>query len=99
MPICTKCKNEREISDLEIIDGSYICHSCLYSNYEPFKIFPIGFVENLLERAKGFGLKGKRAEISKIFLFPSQFPFLYKLEDEKWITVIFYFHKSHNIRS
>ena len=99
MPICIKCKKEFEISKLELIDDSYICHSCLYLNYEPFKIYPIGFVENQLERGKGFGLKGKRAEISKIHLFPSQSAFLYKLEDEDWITVVFYFHKSQNIRS
>ena len=69
MPICIKCKKEFEISKLELIDDSYICHSCLYLNYEPFKIYPIGFVENQLERGKGFGLKGKRAghaEISEL---------------------------------
>jgi len=99
MPICTKCKKEFELLKLEIIDDSYICHSCLYSNYEPFEIFPIGFVENQLERGKGFGLKGNRAEISKLHLFSAQSPFLYKLEDEKWITVLYYFHKPHNIRS
>jgi len=99
MPICTKCKKESEISNLEILDDSYICHSCLYSNHKPFEIFPIGFVESQLERGKGFGLKGNRALISKIHLFPAQSPFLYKLEDEKWITVVYYFHKPHSIRS
>ena len=99
MLICTKCKKKRELSNLEIVDDSYICHSCLYSNCEPFEIFPIGFVENQLERGKKFGLKGNRAEISKIHLFSSQSPFLYKLEDEKYIIVLYYLHKLRNIRS
>jgi tRNA (Thr-GGU) A37 N-methylase len=99
MPLCTKCKQEFQLSKLEKIDDSYICFSCLYQNFNPFKIFPIGFVENQLEKGEGFGLKGKPNPISKIHLFETQRPFLYKLEDEKWITVVFYFHKVSQIRS
>jgi tRNA (Thr-GGU) A37 N-methylase len=101
MPVCSKCKKESDLSKLEKIDGNFICHSCLYSNFKPFKIFPIGFVENQLQRGEefGFGLKGNRNQISKIHLFKTQLPFLYKLEDEKWITIVYYFHKTNDIRS
>ena len=98
MPTCTKCNKEFDSSQLEQIDGEYICHSCLYENHGPFEIYPIGFVENQLERGQGFGLKGSRASTSKIHLFSSQKPFLYKLEDEKWITVVYYLHKPRTIR-
>ncbi|MFO8020512.1 MAG: TrmO family methyltransferase [Promethearchaeia archaeon] len=37
--------------------------------------------------------------MTKIPLFSSQRPFLYKLEDKKGITVVFYFHKYRNIKS
>ncbi|TFF94439.1 MAG: S-adenosylmethionine-dependent methyltransferase [Promethearchaeota archaeon] len=100
MPICKKCMKESDLSDFEKIDGEYICCSCLYQNSKPFKIYPIGFVSNSLKRGNGFGLKrGSKSGISKINLFESQKPFLYKLEDEKRITVIYYLHKSKNIRS
>jgi len=44
-------------------------------------------------------LKGYTNQISKIHLLKTQQPFLYKLEDEKWITVVYYFHKQYKIRS
>lgn len=99
MLTCEKCKKEVDPSDCEKIDGSYICHRCLYDNLEPFKIFPIGYVENDLERGERFGLKGKKTQISKIHLLKSQKPFLHKLEEEKWITIIFYFNAQRDIRS
>ena len=88
-----------DLSQLEKVDDIFICHTCLYQNWKPFKIFPIGFVENQLERGERFGLKGYTNPISKIHLFKTQQPFLYKLEDEKWITVVYYFHKQYKIRS
>ncbi|TFF99703.1 MAG: S-adenosylmethionine-dependent methyltransferase, partial [Promethearchaeota archaeon] len=99
MPLCKKCKKESDPSELEKINGEYICYSCLYQNAEPFKIYPIGYVSNNLERGEGFSLIGRKTEISKIHLFESQKSFLYKLEEEKWITVVYYLHKPRNIRS
>ncbi|TXT67728.1 MAG: hypothetical protein BAJALOKI1v1_20045 [Promethearchaeota archaeon] len=97
--ICSKCNNEIESDKLEIIDGQSLCHRCLYNKNKPYQIFPIGVVENSLERESGFGVKGNRNSTTKIHLFESQRPFLYKIEDEKWIAVIFYFHKQRTIRS
>ncbi len=97
--ICSKCNNEKEPSQIEKIDGEFICHSCLYNDYKPYKIYPIGFVENTLERGVGFGVKSYSREPTKIHLFSSQRPFLYKLEEEKWILVVYYFHKQRAIRS
>ncbi len=99
MPVCTKCKKEKVLDQLDKYDDKFICYPCLYQNNKPFKIFPIGFVENLLERGEGFELKGSRNDVSKIHLFESQLPFLYKLEEDDWITVVFYFHKQGKIRS
>ena len=99
MPVCIKCKKKTDLSQLEEIDDNFICYSCLYRECKPFKIFPIGFVENQLERGVKIGLKGNKNQISKIHLFETQQPFLYKLEDEKWINVVFYFHKNRKIRS
>jgi len=99
MPVCTKCKKEKVLDQLDKFDDKFICYSCLYQNNKPFKIFPIGFVENQLERGEGFGLKGSRNNVSKIRLFESQRPFLYKLEEDEWIAVVYYFHHKRKIRS
>jgi len=99
MPVCTKCKKTMEPSQFEKIDGNFICYSCFYQNNKPFKIFPIGFVDNQLKRGVGFGLKGDKTSISKIHLLETQQQFLYKLEDEKWITVIYYLHEPREIQS
>ena len=99
MPVCTKCNKEKEADQLDKYDENLICYSCLYQNNKPFKIYPIGFVDNSLERGEGFGLKGSRNSVSKIRLFESQQPFLYKLEEDEWITVVYYFHKQSKMLS
>jgi tRNA (Thr-GGU) A37 N-methylase len=99
MPICIQCRKEKQESNIEIVDGEYICHNCLYNNHHPYEIYPIGFVENKLTRGTGFGVKGQRSGISKINLFESQRPFIYKLEEEKYICILFLFHKQRSIRS
>ena len=91
MPVCTICKNEKEIDQFDKIDDKVMCHSCLYQNHKPFKIFPIGLVENQLEQGEGFELKGSRNEVSKILLFESQRPFLYKLEMKNGLLLYFIF--------
>lgn len=99
MPICNRCKKERDLTHLEKIDGEFVCLSCLYGKHKPYKIYPIGFVKNQLARGNKFGLTKSRNEISKIELFKSQEPFLYRLKDEKWILVVYFFHKQRQIRS
>lgn len=99
MPVCKNCKRELNWFKIEQVDGDFICHTCLYKDHEPYLIYPIGFVENDLERKDRFGLSGSKSVISKIQLFHTQKPFLYKLEDERWITVVFYFHKQRKIQS
>jgi tRNA (Thr-GGU) A37 N-methylase len=99
MPICNRCKKERDLIHLEKIDNEIVCHSCLYGNHKPYKIYPIGIVKNQLARGHKFGLTESRNEISKIELFKSQEPFLYRLKDEKWILVVYFFHKQRQIRS
>lgn len=90
---CRNCQQEKETEDLRFIDDLPYCINCLYQNQQPFQIYPIGFIENMLKRDKDFHLKGNRQEISKIHLFPSQKPFIYKLEEEKRIDVLYYLHE------
>ncbi len=90
---CQWCHEDHAHEDLRMIDNNKICVNCLFENHLPFKIYPIGYVENQLERSKSFYLKGDRSRHSKIVLFESQKPFLYKLNDEKWIDVVYYLNQ------
>ena len=64
----------------------------LKKNQEVFKIKPIGYVENeFFESAKP---KKMRQENSYIVIYPEYQEGLYKIEESKFLNIIFYFHKS-----
>ncbi|MBD3351011.1 MAG: hypothetical protein GF364_05945, partial [Candidatus Lokiarchaeota archaeon] len=100
---CKKCGNDFKDHNAdkmgEIIDGEFMCNSCLYNGEDAFQIYPIGYVRNNLKRGRGFGLKGSRHKPSRIELFSSQKPFLYKIEDEKKLVIVFYLHNKKSIKS
>lgn len=96
---CSKCERELPQEKVFIIDHNYICVNCLYGKVEPFQVYPIEIVQNNLKRNKmNFGTVGKYG-VSCIKLFPSQKPFLYKIDEEKYLTIVYYFHQTKQIRS
>lgn len=96
---CSECGNRVEDSHLITIDERPICVTCLYGGVEPFKIYPIGVVRKKLRtEEKDLGLKNSE-EISCIDLLPSQRQFMYKLEDEEFLTIAYYLHKVKSVRS
>ena len=96
---CSRCHKDVVHGDLYSIDDKLVCITCIYGNAKPVKIYPIGVVRNQLTRAKkGFGTTGKEG-ISRIELLESQNPFLYKLEEEKIITIIYYLHEANAVKS
>ena len=96
---CSRCHRTVGRDNIYSIDDNPVCAVCLYGKTSPCKIYPIGIVKNELKRAqKGFGTIGKQGT-SCIQLLDSQKPFLYKIEDETYITVVYYLHKADKIRS
>ena len=96
---CSRCYRKTGHDKVCIIDDKPVCVTCIYGNHKPFKIYPIGAVRSELKRAKkGFGTTGKE-RISRIELFESQKLFLYKLEEEKIITVVYYLHEAISTKS
>lgn len=94
---CTKCGKGTD--EFFSVDGKFICRKCMYEDAEPVKVYPIGVVRNGQERSKlPFGVK-KKADVSEIILLESQRPFMFKLDDEDYITVIFYLHRSRPVKS
>jgi tRNA (Thr-GGU) A37 N-methylase len=96
---CSECGKRAEGSRLILIDERPICATCLYGGVEPLNIYPIGVVrKNLRTEEKDLGLKDPE-EISCIDLLPSQRQFMYKLEDEEFLTIVYYLHKVKSVRS
>ena len=96
---CSKCWNNLPQEKIFIIDDNYTCVHCLYDNAKPFQVYPIGIVQNDLKRNRtNFGTVGKGG-VSCIKLFPLQKLFLYKIEEERYLTVVYYFHQVKQIKS
>ena len=79
---CSECKKEIKNGHSFFVDDRPVCYACLFGKVEPLKIYPIGKVSQV--HSDG---------ISRIDLFPYQQRFMYKLEEEKWITVVYYLHQ------
>ena len=91
----TICNNE----DLFTIDDRQVCRKCLFGEETPVRIYPIGIVHNDLARDKTpFGRTGS-STISRIELFPSQKQFMYGLDEEPEITIVYYLHKSRSVKT
>ena len=71
----------------------------LHGQERPYEIYQIGKVNNTLRKSKkDFGVIGPKG-ISCIDLIPSQKRFMYKLEEEGQLTIIYYLHKTKSVKS
>ena len=96
---CSRCGKPHNNHNMLVIDELPVCVECIYGKVKPFEIYPIGAVKNNLKRKKkSFGVVG-REEVSRIKLFESQKPFLYNLEEEKFIMVVYYLHETNSVKS
>ena len=96
---CAECGTFYNKEDLFIIDGQNVCRRCLFGDTVPVEIYPIGFVTNKLDRDDtDFGLS-RSSRISRIELFLSQKRFMYRLEEERNITIVYYLHEARPVRS
>ena len=79
---CSECKREIKNGHSFFVDDQLVCYECLFGKIEPVMIYPIGKVSQINDDG-----------ISRIDLFPYQQRFMHKLEEEKWITIVYYLHK------
>lgn len=96
---CADCNAVCTVNDLFTIDDRQVCCKCLFGDETPVSIYPIGIVHNDLERDNTpFGRTGT-STISRIELFPSQKQFMYGLDEEPEITIVYYLHKSRSVKT
>jgi len=91
--VCSKCGKAINNNKSFVIDEKPLCFHCLYGDTEPFEIYPIGKVTTELQQNEVKDISAGRGKISRIDLLPSQKRFLYRLEDEPHILIVYYLHK------
>jgi tRNA (Thr-GGU) A37 N-methylase len=71
----------------------------MYGDMKPFEIFPIGKVTTDLQPHEVDGFAAGLKKVSRIDLLPSQERFMYRLEEESFLLIVYYLHKANSVRS
>ncbi len=96
---CANCNAVCRNDDMFIIDNRQVCCVCLFGDVPPVRIYPIGIVNNNLERENSPFRRESTDSISQIELLPSQKQFMSGLEEEPEITIVYYLHKSRSVKT
>lgn len=97
--MCSKCSKEVNKKEIYIIDNKPICFVCMYGDSKPFEIYPIGKVRTSLNPYEKHMFPGDSKKTSCIDLFDSQKGFMYKLDEEKHLTIVYYLHKVKSVKT
>ena len=82
-----------------IIDGKPVCFSCIYGGTKPFEIYSIGKVRTNLKPHEIDDFSIDSRNISCVDLLPSQKRFMYKLDEEAFLTVVYYLHNVKSVKT
>ena len=93
---CDKVVNKRNTC---IIDEKPVCFFCIYGGTKPFEIYPIGKARTDLKPHETDGFSSDSKGISCIDLLPSQKRFMYKLDEEAFLTVVYYLHNVKSVKT
>ena len=85
---CSECKKSIDIEQFYYIDDKPVCYKCIFGDVKPVSIYPIGFVKSNEPWGEAI-----------ITLYPQQKRFMYRLEEEKEICVVYYFHEIDAIKT
>ncbi len=99
---CSECSGNYSYpgKDIFAVDEDYLCINCLFGDIQPVRFYPIGYVCEVEAKSEpDRSSKDLKQEISKIELLPSQKRFMYKLEEERALTIVYHLHQSGPIRS
>ena len=94
---CSECGREVDKNRVCIIDEKPVCCKCMYGDTKPFEIYPIGMVRTQLKPHETSKLPSDLEKMYCIDLLPSQKRFLYKLEEETSLLIVYYLHKVKSV--
>jgi len=96
---CASCGAACEGDGGRVVDGRTFCTRCLFGDVEPLSVHPIGVVRSGKQRdASDFGTSGG-GRTSRIELHPGQEMFMYRVEDESRLTIVYHLHRAREVRS
>lgn len=95
--VCRICHRATDDEKSFTIDGEPVCAHCLFGDAEPVTIYPIGTVR--CDTAPGAPGAADTDELCRIELHPGQRPFLYGLNEESRLTVVYYLHRSGPVKT
>ena len=94
---CSECNLEVDINRICIIDEKPVCIMCMYGDTKPLEIYPIGKVRTNLRSQEISSFAPGSEGISCIDLLASQKRFLYRLEEETSLQIVYYLHKVNSV--
>jgi tRNA (Thr-GGU) A37 N-methylase len=97
--VCSECRKTVDKEQVCIVDDKPVCYKCLYGDTRPVEIYPIGKVRTELQSSEKDGLSTGSRDISCIELLPSQQQFMYRLDEEAYLTIVYYLHKVTSIQT
>lgn len=95
--VCRICHRATDDEHTFTVDGERICIHCLFGDTAPVTIYPIGTIRRDAD-AGGTGAAATD-ELCRIVLHDGQRPFLYALDEESRLTVVYYLHKAESIKT
>jgi len=97
--VCSECGKKVDKEEICTIDNKPVCHQCLYGDTKPVMICPIGKVRTQLSSGEKRGIPESVEGLSCIDLLPSQKRFMYRLDEEKYLTIVYYLHRVTSVRT
>ena len=97
--VCSECGKRANKNKVFIVDEQPICFTCMYGDTKPVEIYPIGEVTTDLKPDETDDFSADPTDISRIDLLPSQERFMYKLEEEKFLLIVYYLHEVNSVRT
>ena len=97
--ICSECGKAVDREKACIIDKEPVCLTCMYGEAKPIEIYPIGTVRTGLQNHSIDHLPAGAKDVSRIDLLPSQNRFMYKLNEEAFLTIVYCLHKAKPVKS
>ena len=85
--VCRICGRAIWDENTFTVDGKTVCTHCLFGDAEPVAIYPIGTVRR--DTPPGKRVAADADELCRIELHPGQRPFLYALDEEPRLTVVY----------
>ena len=97
--VCSECGKAVNKKQICTIDDKPVCYKCIYGDTRPVEICPIGRVRTGLRSGEKDSLPPGQKGVSCVELFPSQKQFMYRLDEEAYLTIVYYLHKVTSIQT